>query len=179
MKKTEIKRQIILNKIADHLLVHGMRDSSLRPLAAAVGTSDRMLLHYFVDKEELMTAALNLVAARMISILASAQSEQMPFQTLLPYLAGMIKDPGIRPYLRLWLELAALSAAEDESYRMIARQICDSFYDWILSVLKVEKDEDRAPMAALAFATIEGFVLLDALDYGSKVTSALKVIALR
>jgi len=34
-------------------------------------------------------------------------------------------------------------------------------------------------MAALAFATIEGFVLLDALDYGSKVTSALKVIALR
>jgi hypothetical protein len=126
-----------------------------------------------------MTAALNLVAARMISILASAQSEQMPFKTLLPYLAGMIKDPGIRPYLRLWLELAALSAAEDESYRMVARQICDSFYDWILSVLKVEKEEDRAPMAALAFATIEGFVLLDALDYGSKVTSALKVIALR
>ncbi|MBK8823970.1 MAG: hypothetical protein IPN58_15595 [Anaerolineales bacterium] len=45
-----------------------------------------------------------------------------------------------------------------ETYRLIARQICDSFYDWITSVLIVEKDEERAPMAALAFATIEGFV---------------------
>ena len=59
---------------------------------------------------------------------------------------------------------------------MIARQICDGFYSWITSSLEVEKDEDRESMAALAFATIEGFVLLDALDYGAKVTSALKQI---
>ena len=96
----------------------------------------------------------------------------------MPYLAGMIEDPGIRPYLRLWLELAAMSAAND-SYRRIARQICDSFYDWIASALAVDSENERAPMAALAFATIEGFVLLDSLDYGSKVASALEGIALR
>lgn len=178
MKKTEIKRQLIINNIADYLLASGMKDSSLRQLAATIGTSDRMLLHYFADKEELMKAALNLVATRLIDILESTRSEQMPFETLIPYLAEMIKEPGIRPYLRLWLELAAMSTAS-ETYRMIARQICDSFYEWIISVLKVEKDEVRAPMAALAFATIEGFVLLDALDYGSKVTSALEGITLR
>ncbi|NJN97376.1 MAG: TetR/AcrR family transcriptional regulator [Anaerolineales bacterium] len=73
--KTETRRQLILNKIADHLLACGMKDSSLRQLAAAIGTSDRMLLHYFLDKEELMTAALNLVAARMIGILESTHSK--------------------------------------------------------------------------------------------------------
>jgi len=97
MEKTEIKRQFILNKIADHLLANGMKDSSLRQLATAIGTSDRMLLHYFVDKEELMTAALYLVAARLIDILEGTRSNQMPYQTLVPHLAGMIKEPGIRP----------------------------------------------------------------------------------
>ncbi len=178
MEKTEIKRQLILNEVADHLLVSGMKDSSLRQLASAIGTSDRMLLHYFSDKEELMSAALNLVARRLIDMLESTRSNQMSFQTLMPHLAGMIEDPRIRPYLRLWLELAAMSTAS-ETYRQIATQICDGFYDWIASVLKVEKEDDRAPMAALAFATIEGFVLLDALDYGSKVTSALKGITIR
>lgn len=177
MEKTELKRQQILNKIADHLLASGMKDSSLRHLAAAIGTSDRMLLHYFSDKEELMSAVLNLVAARLIQLLENTP-EQMPFETLIPYLAGMIKDPRIRPHLRLWLELTAMSTA-NETYRLIARQICDGFYEWISSVLRVEKTEERAPMAALAFATIEGFVLMDALDYGSKVTSALEGIAMR
>jgi len=178
MKKTEIKREIILNQIADYLLASGMKDSSLRQLAAKIGTSDRMLLHYFSDKEELMNAALNLAAGRLIEILENTRSKQMPFETLITYLAGMLKEPSIRPYLRLWLELAAMSTAS-ETYRTIARQISDSFYDWISSVLIVDKDEERAPMAALAFATIEGFVLLDSLGYGAKVTSALKGITIR
>lgn len=178
MEKTEKKKQLILNQIADHLLANGMENSSLRQLAQAIGTSDRMLLHYFADKEELMTAALNLVAARLIGLLASTRSKQMPYQVLVPRLAGMINDPSVRPYLRLWLELAAMSIAS-ETYRTIARQICDNFYAWIASSLKVEKEKEREPLAALAFATIEGLVLLDALDYGSKVTVALKAISMR
>jgi AcrR family transcriptional regulator len=178
MEKTEIKRQLILNKIADYLLASGMKDSSLRQLASHIGTSDRMLLHYFLDKEELMNAALNLVATRLIDILESTRSKQMPFETLITYLTGMLKEPSIRPYLRLWLELAAMSIVS-EVYRDIAVKICDGFYDWIISVLIVEKDEERASMAALTFATIEGFVLLDSLGYGAKVTSALKGITIR
>lgn len=178
MKKTEIKRQIILNNIADHLLVAGMKESSLRQLAKKVGTSDRMLLHYFSDKEDLMNAALNLVAARLIDTLESTRSQQMPFELLITYLAGMIKESSIRPYLRLWLELTAMSTAS-ENYRLIARQICDSFYDWIDSVLTVEKDADKEQTAALAFTIIEGIVLLDSLGYDTKVTTAVKTIQTR
>jgi AcrR family transcriptional regulator len=178
MKKTEVRRQIVIDKLADHLLVHGMRGASLRQLAAAAGMSDRMLLHYFVNKEELLTAALVLVTERLIGILESGRSEQIPFQVLLPHLAGMIKDHLIRPYLKLWLELVSLTTEEEESYRAIAREICDCFFDWIASALKVEREEDRRPLASLAFATIEGFVLLDALGSGSLINSALEGVTL-
>jgi AcrR family transcriptional regulator len=179
MEKTEAKRQIIIEKIADHLLVNGMRGASLRKIAAAVGMSDRMLLHYFVNKEELMTSALTQVTARLVRILESARLEQMPFQVLLPQLAEMMKDPQVRPYLRLSLELVALAAEKRESYRAIARKIWNDFFGWIASALQVKREKDRIPLAALAFATTEGFMLLDALDCGSIITEALEGIKIR
>lgn len=173
MHKSEIKRQQLLDAIADYLLINGLQDSSLRHLAAAIGTSDRMLLHYFVNKEELMTASLNLIAARMLSLLESARAQPMRLQTLLAYLTEIVKEPRFRPYLRLWLELVALSTSMDV-YRLIARQICNSFYNWITLALEVGQEEDREPLAAFIFATVEGFVLLDALECGTLITSGLQ-----
>jgi len=179
MNKKEVKKQIIIEKLADHLLVHGMKASSLRQLAAAAGMSDRMLLHYFENKEELLTATLVLINERLIRILESASSEQMPFQILLPHLAQMIKNPLIRPNLKLWLELVPLTAEEEEPYLDIARQICDTFFDWLTSVLQVEREDERIPLASLAFATIEGFVLMDELGFDSLITNALKGIEMQ
>lgn len=111
-----------------------------------------------------MTTALNLVALRMLNLLESARSTPMPFQTLMLHLAGMLKDPNVRPYRRLWLELAALSASGEESYRQISHQIGKQFYSWLTAELQVELEEPRADMAALAIVTIEGFVFLDAIS---------------
>lgn len=178
MEKTEVRRRVILEKIADHLLEQGMKGSSIRPLAAAAGISDRMLLHYFENKEEVMTAALRLVAARMTALLESARSAPMPFHMLMPHLAAMRNDPHIRPYLRLWLELAALSASGEETYRQVAHQLGDYFYVWLAGELLVEEAE-RASLAALAFVTIEGFVFLDAIGESSLIDSALNEIQRR
>ena len=120
MKKTEMRKRELVEKLADYILVHGLKGASLRPLAAAVGTSDRMLLHYFIDKEELMSDTLAWLAERLMAMLNQARPEPMPFRALLSRLAGMLGDPQIRPYLRLWLELAAASAGGDESSRVTA-----------------------------------------------------------
>ena len=45
--------------------------------------------------------------------------------------------------------------------------------------LQVENEDERTPMAALAFATIEGFVVLDALNQASLITNALHGITLQ
>lgn len=177
MKKGELRRQQLLERMADHVLAHGLQGASLRPLAAAVGTSDRMLLHYFTDKEALLTATLTLVTQRLIAVLESARADPLPFQTLLPHLAGMMQDVRIQPYMRLWLELIAFAAGEKEPFRSIAQHICTTFLNWIASALAVEREEERAPLAALTLAIVEGFIVFDALGDDAKRTVALAGVA--
>ena len=179
MRNTEGKKNCILNKIADHLLANGLQEASLRPMAAAADTSDRMLLHYFINKEELLTATLMLITNRLLLLLNSSGTQQMPFHLLLPHLAVMIKDPQIQPFLRLWLQLTASAATGEEYCKSIAKKMGDHFFDWILAVIKVERETDRKPLAALAFATIEGLVLLDALGSDELIASALEGLTLR
>lgn len=179
MKKTKLKRQAVIDKIADHLLENGLQQTSLRQLAKVVGMSDRMLMYYFTDKDDLVTAALNAIALRMVTLLENAGSEQLPYQALLPQLVHMIQTPTIRPYLRLWLELVSPAAGEIEPYASISQQIFHGFLNWIASTLKVEREEERQPLAALALATIEGLVLLDALNYNEQIADALKGISLQ
>lgn len=179
MSKTDEKRELIIEKAADHLLLHGMKEATLRKLAPAVGISDRMLMHYFSDKEELLLATLSVVTARLVSLLKEASAEQMPFGKLLPYLAAMMKHPDVRPYLKLSLELAALSADGASSYTAIAKKICEDFFRWMAESLKVDREEERIPLAALAFATTEGLMVLDALGSGSIIARALEGIEIR
>ncbi|NLU83766.1 TetR/AcrR family transcriptional regulator [Rhodococcus sp. HNM0569] len=54
------KRRELLRGALDYIATHGLADLSLRPLATALGTSSRMLVHYFGTKEELLVQALEL-----------------------------------------------------------------------------------------------------------------------
>lgn len=176
MEKTSARRQVLVDKMADHLLAHGLHRTSLRPLAKAVGTSDRMLLHYFANKEEMLRAALHAVAARMMALLDSTHLPPMPFHELLPALAEMLNDPRLHPYLRLWLELAALSAREAETYRPVAQQIAQRFSGWLAAALQVEDEADRAQLAALTFVVVEGWVFLEAVGEREVVAHAVKAV---
>ncbi|RPH87399.1 MAG: hypothetical protein EHM75_05630 [Desulfobacteraceae bacterium] len=91
----------------------------------------------------------------------------------------MMQNPQVRPYLRLSLELVALAAEGNEAYRAIALQLWNDFLGWIASALKVEQEKDRLPLAALALATTEGFMLLDALGCGPIIAQALQGLKIR
>jgi AcrR family transcriptional regulator len=54
----------VLSAFVDYLLKTGMHDLSLRPAAAALRTSPRMLVHYFGSKQGLLLAAIAEVRAR-------------------------------------------------------------------------------------------------------------------
>jgi AcrR family transcriptional regulator len=53
----EMKREL-LNRIVAYLAEHGLGDMSLRPMAAALGTSPNRLVHHFGSKQDLLAAAL-------------------------------------------------------------------------------------------------------------------------
>jgi hypothetical protein len=48
------RREELAEAATDYALEHGLIGLSLRPLAEALGTSDRMLLYHFADKDDLV-----------------------------------------------------------------------------------------------------------------------------
>ena len=56
-------REKLLAKAIEYYAEHGVRDTSLRTLAAAIGTSQRMLNYHFGSREDLLVAVLQAVVA--------------------------------------------------------------------------------------------------------------------
>ena len=52
------RKEELLGQVVDHVLEHGLIGLTLRPLAAAIGTSDRMLIYHFGGRDELVAAVV-------------------------------------------------------------------------------------------------------------------------
>jgi AcrR family transcriptional regulator len=55
---TRMNKADLLAAMAAHVRLMGLAGASLRPLAKAAGTSDRMLIYHFGTKAALLTALL-------------------------------------------------------------------------------------------------------------------------
>ena len=53
------RREELLDQVADHVLEHGLIGLTLRPVAAAIGTSDRMLIYHFGSRDALVSAVVD------------------------------------------------------------------------------------------------------------------------
>ncbi|MBE2320631.1 TetR/AcrR family transcriptional regulator [Solirubrobacter sp. CPCC 204708] len=62
-------RQRLLDAVIDHIAQRGVSDLSLRELAAAIGSSHRMLIHHFGGREGLLVAVVQEVEARQRALL--------------------------------------------------------------------------------------------------------------
>lgn len=51
-------REELLERATDYVLAHGLIGLSLRPLAAEIGTSDRMLIYHFGSRDALVSAVV-------------------------------------------------------------------------------------------------------------------------
>lgn len=173
--KTDVRRAELVGRLADTLLADGLAAASLRSLAKASGTSDRMLLYYFPTKEALMTAALVHLAGRLETALnAAAAPSRAPSDILFVRVGHHVMDEAFWPYMRLWLEIAARSAAGEAPYRDAARAIASGFLDWITRQLEAPADRHAAEAARL-FAQVEGLVVLKAAGLDAACHAALGV----
>lgn len=167
----EDKRALILDKLADHVLAHGLSASSLRPLAKAAGTSDRMLLYYFTDKSELVATVLQHIAHRMVTLMEGAAApELLPYDALLARLSVALSDPGFAPYMRVFLEVASGAANGDPTLAQIGESIGRGFLDWGKAQLKSDTPDIDA---ARLMVTLEGTVFLRAIGMGDVCQLAL------
>jgi AcrR family transcriptional regulator len=161
-RKPPDKREVFLDKMTDHLLAHGLASGSLRPLAAAAGTSDRMLLYYFADKTEILTAIFARVAERFMPLLAGADMSPLPPTALRVRLWTTFRADAAWPFIRLYLEICIAASRGEQPHRTFAAAMASAFMGWIEPQLDLPA-HTRQAVAGLMLAEVDGLLILDAI----------------
>jgi AcrR family transcriptional regulator len=161
-------KQQLLERALGYLSEHGIGDISLRELAAALGTSHRMLIYHFGSKEGLFVAVVQEADRRQRQLLASSfVNKDLDLVTLGRSFWRQLRSPAVAPLMRLFFELYA-QALQGRAY---AQPILAGFPDaWLEPVLPalmaagLTEAEARAE-TRLGIAVIRG-LLLDVLATG-------------
>ena len=173
MGKDKSRRADLVDRLTDHVLAHGLGAASLRPLAAAAGTSDRMLLYYFPDKAALVGAVLEAAATRMTVLLdAHRCHEPRSPAALHDHLIPFVLDDALWPFMQLWLEIASQAARGDPLCRQVGEGIARGFLAWICEQLVAESSDARRIDATQVLMRVEGAVLLKSLGLALEVEQA-------
>jgi AcrR family transcriptional regulator len=99
-------REKLLEAAIDYVAHNGITDLSLRQLAAALGTSHRMLIHHFGSKEGLWVAIVHEVERRQRAVLADLlPAADVPVAEAMRAWWRHISDPSLWPNERLFYEL--------------------------------------------------------------------------
>lgn len=176
MDNYAVKKQEYLVQIAQFILSHGISSCSLKKMAEYASTSDRMLMHYFKDKDEILTLALKRISQDMFQQLNAVPKLEFCFEEFVPFLIKAIRSDQFKPYLDLWFELIHLASCEKEPYSSISKEIGDSYWNWILSMHKPSANDDKASLTALLFMFTEGLVMLDKMGMREKSDIAVKAM---
>jgi AcrR family transcriptional regulator len=160
------RRAATLTRATDYVLQNGLAGLSLRPLAAALGTSTRMLLYDFGSKEQLVAEVLAEARRREAALLAGWRREPgaSGAATLFTIWRWIAADERA-PFLRLFFEVYVDALTHPERYAGGAKAMVD---DW-LGVIANEWNVDTpdTATATLMIAVVRG-LLLDRLATGER-----------
>lgn len=171
MDRRAQRREELVDRLADHLLEQGLEAASLRVLARAAGTSDRMLLYYFADKDALIAAVLAHIAERLTLQLGEIAAPQpLAPEALRAHLAPALLDDRFWPTMRLWLGIAARAAHGEPPYAQVGEQLGRGFLLWAAAQI-----DSADPMrdAAKLLASVEGMVLLKSIGMADVAQAAI------
>ena len=167
-------RETLLPPMAAHVLEHGIAGVSLRPLAKAAGTSDRMLIYHFGNRQALVEALLEYLAKLYESGLEVALPSEPATdrRETVRRVLELTDTDELRPFMRLWWEVVAASAAGDAIFRKSAASIMGLLLAWLEAHLP-EGDPDPAGGARLLLTLIEGAQMLGAVGRADIAEAAL------
>jgi AcrR family transcriptional regulator len=140
---------------------HGLAQLSLRPLAAAVGSSPRVLLFLFGSKDGLVRALLARARSDELRLLAETGPADGLTQAAVQVWTWL-SDPRHRPLLTLWVEAYARSLVETDG--PWAGFAAGTVADWLAVLARAQPDATEAERTAV-LALLRG-ALLDLLATG-------------
>jgi AcrR family transcriptional regulator len=174
-------RDLLLERVVDHFVADGLGDLSLRKIAAAIGTSHRMLLYHFGSKNGVLLEVVRAVEARSRSQLGEfGQGAGLGTDDLIRQMWRFVADPAQADFERLFFALYGRALQGDEEVRPI---LAESITSWLEAndALAAARDIPLAlarTHARLGLAVVRG-LLLDLLATGDRAggDAALEVFA--
>ena len=173
----QLRRDAVLEGVVDHLLDHGLGNASLRALAAAVGTSDRMLLYYFSDKDELMLEAFACIVQRQSALLDKIlPAGRQPFEVLLARMWQILKAPDYAPYMRIWYDALGRASQGEDLYRTLTSRVLDLWFEWFEPHSSAPSAKRKEEIAAV-IASACGLVMLRYLGREKEAEGAARALS--
>jgi len=109
------RREELAEAATDYALEHGLIGLSLRPLGEALGTSDRMLLYHFRDKDDLVATILRTTTARSV-VAVDALPPSADLRAAVRDLWRTVTTSPLERCQRLYVEAAAIGLFGREPY---------------------------------------------------------------
>jgi AcrR family transcriptional regulator len=163
-------RDRLLTRAIDHIAQRGVSDLSLRELAAAIGTSHRMLIHHFGSKEGLWVEVIRAVEAQQRAALPELLPDpaEDPADAMRAWWRH-ISDPALWANERLFFEIYGQALQGRPGTTELLDGIVDSWLGPITEINVAQgMDPDTArAMGRLAIAVTRG-LLLDLLATGDR-----------
>ena len=172
------RRHELAEAATDYVLEHGLLDLSLRPLAAALGTSDRMLLYHFKDKNDLVATVLNVANERSVQGIRALRPSRDARQAVLD-LWSQVSQPEQARCQRLYVEAAALGVLGAEPFATVVGGANEAWLgalaDHLVSTGMRPADAGRA--ARLVEAAFMGFQLDEPLEPATQIRRSIGDLA--
>jgi AcrR family transcriptional regulator len=176
-------RQALLDEVVEHFVVDGLGDLSLRNIAAAVGSSHRMLIYHFGSKSGLLVEVVRAVEARTRAQFNEiAGTAGLETDHLVRAMWQLVADPAQADFERLFFALYGRALQGDEEVRPLLGESIDT---WLranegLAIAHGISPELARIHARLGLAVVRG-LLLDLLATGDRagVDASLEIFARR
>src|SRR3954468_12891146 len=159
-------RAKLLDAAIDHIAQRGISDLSLRELAAAIGSSHRMLIHHFGGRAGLLVAVVQAVEQRQRDHLDTV----IPAGSLRGGMRAWwrhISDPSLWPNERLFFEIYGQALQGRPGTTELLDGIIDAWLEPAATALEAYGIADGRPVARLGVAVTRG-LLLDLLATGAR-----------
>ena len=172
------RRQVLAEAATDYVLEHGLLDLSLRPLAAALGTSDRMLLYHFKDKFDLVATVLHVSNDRSVRGIRELRPSRDVRQAVLD-LWSVVSRPDQARCGRLYVEAAALGVLGTEPFATVVGEANEVWLGALADHLVASgmRAADAGRAARLVEAAFMGFQLDEPLEPATQIRRSIGDLA--
>ena len=170
MPRESSRRDEVAQAATDYVLEHGLVGLSLRPMAAELGTSDRMLLYHFESKDDLVASVLRVSNDRSVAEIR-AMPPSADVRSAVLDLWAAVTSPQLARCQRMYVEAAALGLFGREPYVSVVGEANEVWTQAVVDHLVASgtpRERGRRAVALLD-AALMGFQLDLPLDAGDPV----------